>query len=67
MAKAEVMKIPVLGFLLKKAGIFAVLKAAAALGFSPTANTDMIINYVTSMVREKLLSNVDGCIALLNM
>ena len=52
---------------MKKAGIFAILKAAAALGFSPTANTDMIINYVTNMVREKLLANVDGCIALLNM
>lgn len=52
---------------MKKAGIFAVLKAATALGFSPTANTDMIINYVTNMVREKLLSNTDGCIALLNM
>lgn len=52
---------------MKKAGIFAILKAAAALGFSPTANTDMIINHVTSMVRERLLSNTDGCIALLNM
>lgn len=52
---------------MKKAGTFAVLKAAAALGFSPTANTDMIITHVTAMVREKLLSNVDGCIALLNM
>ena len=52
---------------MKKAGIFAILKAAAALGFSPTANTEMIINHVTAMVREKLLANVDGCIALLNM
>lgn len=52
---------------LKKAGIFAILKAAVALGFSPTANTDLIINHVTNMVRERLLSNVDGCISLLNM
>lgn len=52
---------------LKKAGIFAVLKAATALSFSPTANTDMIINYVTSMTRERLLSNVEGCLYLLNM
>ena len=52
---------------MKKCGVFAVLKAAAALGFSPTANTELIISHVTSMVRERLLSNVDGCIALLNM
>jgi uncharacterized protein (TIGR02172 family) len=49
----------------KKCGVFAVLKAAAALGFSPTANTDSIIRHVTTMVRERLLSNVDGCVALL--
>lgn len=57
----------VIEFTLKKAGIFAILKAAAALAFSPTANTDIIIQHVTSMVRERILSNVDGCIQLLKM
>ena len=52
---------------MKKAGIFAALKAATALSFGPRANTEYIINYVTNMTREKLLSNVDGCVYLLNM
>ena len=52
---------------LKKSGIFSILKAATALGFSPTANSEYIINYVTTMVREKLLSNVEGCIHLLKI
>ena len=57
----------VIGLAMKKAGIFAVLKAGTALSFSPRANTEFIINYLTNMVREKLLSNVDGCIQLLSM
>ena len=52
---------------LRKCGIFAILKAAAALSFSPTANGDLIIQHVTGMVRERLLSNVEGCIQLLKM
>ena len=57
----------VIGLAMKKAGIFAVLKAATALSFSPTANTEYIVNYVTNMVREKVLSNAEGCIQLLSM
>ena len=57
----------VIGLAMKKAGIFAVLKAGTALSFSPRANTELIINHLTKMVREKLLSNVDGCIQLLSM
>ena len=52
---------------LKKAGIFAILKVGTALSFSPGANTDMIIHNITTMVREKLLSNADGCVQLLKM
>ena len=52
---------------MKKAGIFAMLKAATALSFSPGANQDYIIQYVTNMARTKLLCNTDGCVALLNM
>lgn len=52
---------------MRKCGIFAVLKAAVALGFSPSANTENIINNVTNMVRERILANADGCVALLNM
>ena len=57
----------IIGMTMKKAGIFAVLKAATALSFSPRANTEYIVNYVTNMVREKILSNTEGCIQLLSM
>jgi hypothetical protein len=52
---------------MKKAGIFAVLKAATALSFSPGANQEYIINHITNMVRENILSNADGCVQLLSM
>lgn len=57
----------IIGMTMKKAGIFAVLKAATALSFSPRANTEYIVNYVTNMVRERILSNTEGCLQLLNM
>ena len=52
---------------LKKSGIFSVLKAATTFAFSQRANNEVVVKYVTAMVREKLLSNVDGCIQLLKM
>ena len=52
---------------LKKSGIFSVLKAATTFSFSQRANNELVVKYVTAMVREKLLSNVDGCIQLLKM
>lgn len=52
---------------LKKSGIFAVLKAATTFAFSQRANNEVVVKYVTEMVREKLLSDVDGCIQLLKM
>ena len=52
---------------MKKAGIFAMLKAATALAFSPSANQDYIVQYVTNMARTKLLCNTDGCVALIKM
>ena len=52
---------------LKKSGIFSVLKAATTFAFSQRANNEIVVKYVTAMVREKLLSNVDGCIQLLKM
>jgi uncharacterized protein (TIGR02172 family) len=57
----------VIGLAMKKAGIFAVLKAATALSFSPGANQEYIINHITNMVRENILSNADGCVQLLSM
>lgn len=52
---------------MKKAGIFAMLKTAAAMGFSHNANQTELIKTLTMMTRTKLLSNVEGCIALLKM
>ena len=52
---------------MKKAGIFAMLKAATALSFSPGANQDFIIKHVTDMARTNLLSKTEGCLALLKM
>lgn len=52
---------------LKKSGIFSVLKAATTFAFSQRANNEYVIKYVTAMVREKLLSDVEGCIRLLRM
>ena len=52
---------------MKKAGIFAMLKAATALSFSPGANQDYIIKHVTDMARTNLLCKTEGCLALLKM
>lgn len=52
---------------MKKAGIFAMLKAATALSFSPGANQDYIIKRITDMTRTNLLCKTEGCLALLKM